>query len=146
MKIQEVMTKGAVSCTVENTAREALTLMWKHDVGALPVMDGERVVGMITDRDLAMAASMRNARPSELSVGDVTTRQLWSVGPADPVDRAEKIMEERQVRRVPVVTGGRLEGMVTLADLARARSTMPAEKVVQTLAAITEPRVPAAAG
>lgn len=142
MKVREIMTKDVHCCRPDSTARHALALMWKHDVGVLPLVDGQdRVVGMITDRDIAMALGLQNVPPSALKVGEITTHVVFSVPPDATVEEAEELLGQRQVRRLPVVEEGRLVGVVTLADLARAHG-VPDRKVADALAAITEPNVP----
>lgn len=144
MLVADVMTGQVYTCAPGATARDALEVMWKCDVGALPIVDdAEQVIGMVTDRDLAMAGYHRGAPPHEILVTDVTTGAVWSVGPEDTLDFAERVMEERQVRRLPVVDSERLVGVISLADLVRARTGVLPAEVSRTLAAITEPRVPA---
>lgn len=141
MKIRDVMSTDVHSCTPGTTARDALALMYTHDIGALPVVDDSGgAVGMITDRDLAMACCVRDVAPTAIRVDEITTRNVWSVKPDDAVEEAELVMEERQVRRLPVLDGGRVVGIVSLADLVRGDRSVPAPQVAQTLAAITEPR------
>jgi CBS domain-containing protein len=140
MKVREIMTKQVHRCRPDSTARHALALMWKHDVGVLPLVDGhDRVVGVITDRDIAMALGLRNVAPNALHVGEITTHEVFSIEPDATIEEAEEVLEQRQVRRLPVLEGGRLVGVVTLADLARARD-VPDRKVADAYAAITEPR------
>jgi CBS domain-containing protein len=140
MNVRELMTTKVHCCRPDSTARHALALMWKHDVGALPVVDAQdQVVGMITDRDIAMAVGLRNVAPGAITVREISTSDVWAVGPTATAEEAERIMEERQVRRLPVIDQGRLVGVVTLADLARCEP-LPDRDVAETLAAITTPR------
>jgi CBS domain-containing protein len=142
MVIADVMTREVYTCGERETARDALALMWEHDVGALPIVDDDQqVLGMVTDRDLAMAGLHRGAPPHKIPVTEVTTGKVWSVAPDDPLDFAERMMEQHQVRRLPVLDeGARLVGVITLADLVRARSGVMPSEVTRTLAAITTPR------
>ena len=142
MKVRDLMTPSVHHCRPDSTARHALALMWKHDVGALPIVDlQDHVVGMITDRDIAMAVGLRNVTPSALHVREITTHEVWWVSPDATVEEAEKIMEDHQVRRLPVLDGGKLVGVVSLADLVRGER-VPDRDVAETLAAITSPRPP----
>jgi CBS domain-containing protein len=140
MKVREIMTKEVHCCRPDSTARHALALMWKHDVGVLPLVDGQdHVVGVVTDRDIAMALGLRNVAPNALQVNEITSHEVWSVDPTSSIEDAEKMLEQKQVRRLPVIEGGKLVGVVTLADLARAKG-VPDRKVADAYAAITEPR------
>lgn len=145
MKVQDVMTRHVVTCRADADARTALQLLWKHDVGLLPVVDGTDVVGVVTDRDIAMACCMKNERPSDVKVDAITSHRLFSVTPDDTIERAEQVMQDHQVRRVPVIEEGRLVGMVTLADLAHEKREVPPADVARTLGVITEPRAPVGA-
>jgi CBS domain-containing protein len=148
MAIKDIMTTGVFHCSPADTLSTAARIMWEHDCGCLPVVDSEqRVIGMITDRDICMAAYTRGIGLNEGSVASVMTRDVFACTPDDPVKDVEALMQRRQVRRVPVVNSvGRLEGIVTLGDLARyahqrtLRSAAAIPGVTRTLAAITENR------
>jgi CBS domain-containing protein len=124
--------------------------MWKQDVGSLPVVENERVVGMITDRDACMAAYIQGRRLDQIEVRVAMSRNLYSCDPDATPAEAEAVMTEHQVRRLPVVDGdGRLLGIVTLADLARraiagtnadASNAVTSRAVTATFAAIVAPR------
>jgi CBS domain-containing protein len=122
MKAQEIMTSAPASCTPNDTAQSAAQLMAEHDCGCLPVVedtDTNRLVGVVTDRDLAVRGLAEGKSP------DTPVQELMSTKPScctpdDDVEDVEKIMAERQVRRVPVIDGnGCCVGMVAQADLAR---------------------------
>jgi CBS domain-containing protein len=129
----------------------AVRLMWDCDCGAIPVTDpqSERVVGMITDRDVCMAAWSRDCAPSIIAVGEVMSRNLFYSTPSESVSAAENLMRLQQVRRLPVLDGdGKLVGILSLADLVvqpRGSSAssfngdVPASEVAATLASICQP-------
>jgi len=123
MKIGELMTQNVRTCLPTDTLSTAAQLMWDGDCGCIPVVsdDGsKRVVGMITDRDICMAAHFHGCRPREIAVGDVMSKSVRSVGPSEDLADAEAIMRDAQVRRLPVVDSNQeILGMVSLADLAR---------------------------
>lgn len=121
MRVAEIMTSEPVCCSEGTSVQEAAALMEEHDCGCLPVVDqDERVVGVVTDRDIACRCVGQGKDP-DTAVGEVMTRGAHCCGPDDDVREAERVMSEGQVRRVPVVDeGGCCVGMVGQADVARA--------------------------
>jgi CBS domain-containing protein len=123
MRIEQLMTKSPKSCQPGHTLSEAAQLMWDHDCGCLPVTaeDGSgRVVGMITDRDICMAAHLQGRPLRDLRVGEVMAKDVRACNPGDAPREAEAIMWEAHVRRLPVVDeADQLLGILSLADLAR---------------------------
>ena len=119
MKVNEIMTGKAMVCTPEASLAAAAMLMWEGDCGVLPVVaDGEQVVGMITDRDICMAAAMRPRPASEIPVGEIMSRQVYSCSPEADVRDALKLMKEERVHRLPVVDAdGTLRGLISLNDI-----------------------------
>jgi CBS domain-containing protein len=95
--------------------------MWEHDCGCVPVLNEDaRVVGMITDRDICMAAFFQGTPLSGIKVSTVMSRQLFDCTSDDDLSAAERIMREKKVRRLPVLNeGGRLVGLLSLSDIAR---------------------------
>ncbi|MFN2566340.1 MAG: CBS domain-containing protein [Gemmatimonadaceae bacterium] len=123
MQASEIMTRDPAWCTPDHTVRDAARLMQEHDCGCIPVVDevhAKRLVGVVTDRDLACRCLAAGLGP------DTTVAEVMSVSPSccapeDDVQYVERIMEERQVRRVPVIDDrGCCVGMVSQADLVRA--------------------------
>jgi CBS domain-containing protein len=92
--------------------------MRDEHIGSLPVTEDERLVGMITDRDITTRVVAESAVPEATSVGDVYSRDLISVEPDNDLEEALQLMARHQVRRLPVVENGRLVGMVAQADIA----------------------------
>ena len=120
MHVEEIMTKDVCSCGPGINAASAAELMWRRNVGSLPVVeDGGRVVGIVTDRDLFLALGTGNRRPGELPVGDIMNRDIAFTTPGSDVRDALRTMAQRQLRRLPVVDqSGALVGMVSLGDIA----------------------------
>ena len=143
-RVGEVMVREVQTCTPRDTLERAAQLMWEHDCGALPVVDdSNHVVGVVTDRDVCMGAYTRGSALSLIAVGDVMAREPKTCASEDRLSKAESVLREHRVRRVPVVDdGGFLVGILSLSDLARraasARRVTP-EEVVITLAAVCEP-------
>jgi CBS domain-containing protein len=120
MKAREIMTSNPACCTPADSVRRATELMAERDCGSLPVvsdMDSMRVVGVVTDRDVALRAVSCGCGP-ETRVADVMSSSPSCCGPDDDLSAVERIMADNQVRRVPVVEDGRCVGMIAQADLA----------------------------
>lgn len=145
MKIKDVMVQDVRTCGPNDTLEQAARHMWEADCGCTPVVeDGSRVVGMLTDRDMCMAAYTRGVGLGSIRARDVMSTELRSCRPDDDVSVAERMMREFKVRRIPVVNGGHLVGMVTLNDLAIAANDksrgIRLDEVGKTLATICEHR------
>lgn len=140
MHVNQIMQQSVITCEAWQTAQQAAAQMWHHHVGALVVMNGGEVVGMITDRDIAMACLVYNRRPTEVPVHEAMSKRLYRCHPDDTIADAERTMREHKVRRLPVLDGDQLVGIVTISDLAHASETfsrrVPAKGVVHTLGAI----------
>jgi CBS-domain-containing membrane protein len=148
MRAQDLMSHPAITCHVNDTLQTAAQLMWDHDCGALPVVTDEgKVTGVITDRDICMAAYTQGRSLDALLVNSAMGRHVVAAKPDDRLETIEHLMIEHQVRRVPVVdAAGAAVGMVSLNDLAQAcfapqsRTKQGPENVAHTLAAIGRPR------
>lgn len=147
MKVKDVMTTDLKTCSPRTTAAAAASLMWDGDCGILPVIDDGELVGVVTDRDLYIALATRDARPSQLKVGDVATGLLVTCEPEDDVLDALATMKRALVRRLPVVGFGKsLLGIVSLDDIllvAGPGRQIPGEVVIETLQAICGHHYPA---
>ena len=145
MQITEIMTRDVRFCRGSDTLACAARLMWDHDIGSVPVVDDEtRVIGMITDRDVCMAAYTTGRPLDELIVGNVMSKRVVTCDEHAADAELARAMVDGQVRRVPVVDGQRhLVGIVTLSDLAlapRRGRPVPSSEIVETLAAVSQPR------
>jgi CBS domain-containing protein len=120
-KIAEVMTQRPRAVTAQMTVREAARLMDEEDVGSLPVVDeGERLIGIVTDRDVAVRVVGRGLDADDTPVVEVATRDVVAVTPDHDLDDALRVMAKEQVRRVPVVMNeNQLVGMLAQADVAK---------------------------
>lgn len=132
MRVAEVMTSNPACCSPDTTVQDAGKLMSEHDCGCLPVVDGDnKVLGVITDRDIACRCVAEGKEPST-PVSEVMTPQPTCCSADEDVDAAGRIMSEAQVRRVPVVDESNCcVGMVSQADIARAASSDQVGEVVQ---------------
>ncbi|HEY6573279.1 MAG TPA: CBS domain-containing protein [Candidatus Eisenbacteria bacterium] len=151
MRIQEVMTGDPEYCTPHHDLAHAAMIMWRRDCGIVPVVEGgtNKLIGVITDRDICLATTMKNRAPSIIAVGDVMNRTPKTCLPDEDVHTALRKMAEAQVRRLPVTDAeGNLRGIVALNDLARHTERPEGEgegpvlhsSVVGVLRAVSRPR------
>lgn len=119
MRVRELMKKSPKYCRTNTDLAAVAAMLWSGGCGALPVVDaGEKVVGIITDRDICVALGTRNKRPSELTAGQVMSSNVAMCRSSDDIHAALKVMRTREVRRMPVVgEEGKLEGILCLSDL-----------------------------
>ena len=145
MKVKDLMTTDVKRCSPETNLASAAKIMWEGDCGAVPVTDErDHVVGVITDRDICIAAATRSSREGEIPVRDVISKAAYTCSPGDDVRAALDTMKARKVRRLPVVDqGGRLVGIVSIHDIAQqARSRngeLSPDSVLDAFIAITAP-------
>jgi CBS domain-containing protein len=119
MQLSEILTRDVETIRPETTAREAAQRMRSMDVGSLPVCDGRRLLGMVTDRDLAIRVLADGRDPNATCVRDAMTPDVVYAFEDDDVQRAADIMKERQIRRLPVLDREKhLVGIVALGDIA----------------------------
>ena len=146
MQVEQIMNQPAVACSVHDTLNTAAQLMWEHDSGAIPVMgNDDRVIGIVTDRDICMAAYTQGRPLQAIPVQAAMAKQVFTCRPDDSVEDAEQLMGAKQIRRLPVLNdAGQLVGMLSLGDIARefgaSRNKNVIRELVQTLAAICTPR------
>ena len=145
MRVDEIMTHPVTTVSVDARLNEVARLMWDRDCGVIPLVNGEgRLAGIITDRDIAMAAYTQGKPLAEIAARSAMAADVLSCPAAASVETAERVMSEGRVRRVPVVDNdGRPVGLVSMNDLARLASRRHKAAVdrelVDTLAAICEP-------
>ncbi len=117
-KCREIMTKNVRTATREASLREVAAMMREGDMGAVPIVDGEKLVGIVTDRDMVVRAVAAGSGPDSPVSGAMTT-ELSTVKPDDFVFEAVRLMGDKQVRRIPVVNeNGSLAGIIAMADVA----------------------------
>src|SRR5437762_12384258 len=117
--VRDAMTEDPRSIGKSVSVVEAARLMREQDIGSLPITEGEKLVGMITDRDITTRVVAEAADPKVTSVADGYSRDLISVEPDKNLQEALELMARHQVRRLPVVENDRLVGIVAQADIAR---------------------------
>ena len=141
MQLSEVMTPNVEVVHPDAPVQEAANTMRSLDVGSLPVFDGNKMYGIVTDRDITIRATADGRDPRQTKVRDVMSTELAYCFADQPVEEAARLMEARQIRRLPILDRNqRLVGIVALGDLAL---ELPNERTVgQVLEAVSEPTQP----
>ena len=120
MKVKQIMTDHVITVGQREPVAHAARLMKRGNLGALPVCDDEgRLRGIVTDRDIVTRCVAADDDPGDTPVREIMSRGIVTCGAEDDADELIRTMSARQVRRVPVTEGGKVVGMVSLADLAR---------------------------
>jgi CBS domain-containing protein len=148
MRVQDVMTRNVKSCQPETSMDQAAMMMWDYDCGVLPVVDYDgSVTGMITDRDIAIAAATRGRLTTQIRVGEVMSGNVYACAEDEDIKSALHTMRREKVRRLPVINyEGKLAGILSLNDLVlRAEEPrvgrapeVPYEDIMSTFKAICE--------
>ena len=142
MKAQSIMTSSPCCCTSTDSVVAVARLMRDNDCGAVPVVDHGRIVGIVTDRDLAVRA-LADGMDGSTKVADVMTASPCCCAPDDDLRKVEKIMVDNQIRRVPVVdASGACIGIIAQADIARAAADgqrVSEREIAIVVEAISEP-------
>lgn len=148
MKVEQLMTKEVATVRQEESLNKAAQVMWDQDCGFVPVInENGRVVGLITDRDVCMAAYTKGTAIKYIKISNVMSHRVHLVGPKDTIEQAEGVMQQYQVRRLPVIGHeGQLLGILSLNDLAlefkreqgKKKAEVYAEQVAETLADVCE--------
>lgn len=142
LSVRQIMTDAVASCSPAEPLNAAARQMWEHDCGAVPVVDAGKLVGIITDRDICMAAYTQGRPLAAIAIQDVMARHVRVCRADDSLEHAASSMADARVRRLPVVDAEhRLVGIVSMADIARSASVLgqreAAELVFQLTRAIS---------
>ena len=130
-QIRDVMTSNPTTVERSTSVLEAAKVMAGEDVGPLPVTDGGRLTGIVTDRDIVTRVLAEERDPLSTTVGDICSSDLVTVTPQDDLDQALRKMASAQVRRLPVVEGDRIIGIVAQADVARLAPEQQTGEIVE---------------
>ena len=118
MKVRDIMTKDVGTATLDSTVEDVASMMKEEDAGSIPVVDGGELAGIVTDRDIVIRCIAEGKDPSDTTVEEILTEELHTIEPEAEVEDAARVMSERQIRRLPVVDGGELIGVISLGDIA----------------------------
>jgi CBS domain-containing protein len=123
MKVKDAMHKSATWVEAEVPLKDVVELMRSQDIGSIPVGENDRLIGMVTDRDIAIRAFHCSKGPSELTARDVMSQGIVYCRDSEDLDDAVRLMESKQIRRLPVLNDKkRMIGMLSLGDVAHAAS------------------------
>ncbi|AKA70990.1 CBS domain-containing protein [Clostridium scatologenes] len=140
MKVQDIMTKCVVSLNAEDNVERAAQLMRKHNIGAIPVCNGDKVIGIVTDRDIAIRSSAEGQNSQKQTVREIMSSNPVVGDPSMDIEDASRIMSERQIRRLPIMESNNLVGVVSLGDIAVEPNLQ--EKAEEALSNISEQTAP----
>ncbi|MFI8686400.1 CBS domain-containing protein [Rossellomorea sp. NPDC077527] len=116
-KIKDMMTKDVETCSLLDNVYEVALKMKEHNIGSIPIVDGEKIVGVMTDRDIVLRC-IAEKHPASSKVEDIMSKHLITLSPEASAEEAAHIMAQNQIRRLPIVEGDCLVGMISLGDLA----------------------------
>ncbi len=119
MKVKDIMSQNVITVDENYSIGRAAELMRQYNIGILPVLSGERVSGVITDRDIVTRAVAKQGDLSATKVSDCMSKSTVFANPEQDIKAAAKTMAAQQIRRVPVMDGGRLCGMLSLCDISK---------------------------
>jgi CBS domain-containing protein len=140
MKVREIMTKDVATLSVDDSVAHAAQLMKQYNVGSIPVCREENVIGIVTDRDIALRSVAQGENSTNQKVRDIMTSNPVVINAETDIHDAARIMSERQIRRIPVVENNSIVGIVSLGDIAvEGKLQDDAEKA---LSNISEPSTP----
>lgn len=142
MKVNDVMTKSVGFCREDDNLGKAVAVMWQKDCGMIPILnDKDRVVGVVTDRDVSVAATTRNVIPSNIPVKDLIIGKTITCSKKDSIKKILKKMRKHQIKRIPIVKkNGKLDGVVSINDLLQMKKSKKFQKqIFKTMKAIGKP-------
>jgi CBS domain-containing protein len=130
-KIKESMSSNPCSVDADKPVAYAAKMMKDENVGLAPVVEGERLVGTVTDRDIVTRVVAEGKDPKTTPVKEIATKDVVTVEPGQELGEALRLMAQHQVRRLPVVEGGRLVGVLAQADVAQDASAEQTGRLVE---------------
>lgn len=140
MKVEQVMTSQTACLSSSNTIFDAAMAMQKHNVGFMPVCDNDKLVGVITDRDMVTRGIANGKDPNSTSVNEIMTQEIHRVSPETNMSTVEDIMSEHKIRRLPVTQDDKVVGVISIGDIATHGGLH--NKAKRSLTDISEPSQP----
>ena len=118
-KVKDIMSHNIIAVLPSDSVMEASTLMNEHHIGALPVVSAGEVKGMITDRDIVLRCVAQDKDAKKVKVSQIMSNDIAFVTPEQSINDAVEVMSNEQIRRLPVLNDGYIDGMLSIADIAR---------------------------
>ena len=137
-RVKDVMSSNIIAVLPSDTAIEAAKLMKEHNIGSVPVVSAGEVTGIVTDRDIILRCVADEKKADKVKVSEIMSKDIAYITPDHTVKDAIKMMSVEQVRRLPVENGGYIDGMVSLADIARHNRGM---EIASAISEISEPNI-----
>lgn len=119
LKVEDAMIRDVIAVDATSTVKEAVEIMNEHEIGCLVVIENHRLSGILTERDILKRVLAATKDPKKTKVGEIMTTRVFTVSPETDLEEAARLMFENNVKKLPVVSEGKLVGLVTLTDLAR---------------------------
>ncbi|NIV44956.1 CBS domain-containing protein [Candidatus Bathyarchaeota archaeon] len=119
LKVEDAMIRDVIAVDATSTVKEAVEIMNEHEIGCLVVIENHRLTGILTERDILKRVLAATKDPKKTKVGEIMTTRVFTVSPETDLEEAARLMFENDVKKLPVVSEGKLVGLVTLTDLAR---------------------------
>ncbi|MDP9268387.1 MAG: CBS domain-containing protein [Acidobacteriota bacterium] len=138
MKVHEIMTSDPRTATPDTTLLEIATMMKEEDVGVIPIVDDDRVIGVVSDRDIVLRCVADGKDANDCTAEDVMSTGVKTIDPESDVDDAARKMAEARIRRLPVAKNGKLVGMLSLGDIAVNASESEEETTAETLEEVSQ--------
>lgn len=136
LKVKDVMTKEAIWVTPQTSLREAANKMKTGDIGALPVCDGEKLIGFVTDRDIVIRSIAKGKDPNTVTISEVMSPEIDYCLENEDINKIAQRMERKKIRRLPVISHDKkLVGMISLGDLATRRAQKAACEILERVSA-----------
>lgn len=142
MKVKDVMTKCVVSLNAEDNVERAAQLMRKHNIGSIPVCNGDKVIGIVTDRDIAIRSAAEGQNSEKQTVREIMSSNPVVGDPNMDIQDASRVMSERQIRRLPIMESNNLVGVISLGDIAiKPNLQEEAEEALSNISEHTAPEI-----
>jgi len=138
MTVRDLMTPEVATVTPDTTLEEIATLMRDEDTGAIPVVEDNDLVGIVTDRDIVIRCIAQGKDATETVAEDVMSSDVETIDPNTDLQQASRLMSAKQIRRLPVIEHGKLIGMLSLGDLAVKERERPKDKAGEALQQISQ--------
>lgn len=119
LKVEDAMIRDVIAVDATSTVKEAVEIMNEHEIGCLVVIENHRLTGILTERDILKRVLAATKDPKKTKVGEIMTTRVFTVSPETDLEEAARLMFENDVKKLPVISEGKLVGLVTLTDLAR---------------------------